>query len=394
MPSNNHNNNNNLNPFNPQQPAQPEFFANRKTELDAFREMAINSARLGIPSPVNFAILGTWGQGKTSLLWKFRRMLTDDLREEMKCACIYYPLNPISAKSWDVFTAEFLHNLRSNTTSTNRISQKIRKELAKWEPSFSLGVVGVSRKAGEETLSMLDSLQTLWEKHLAPTGTQIAFVLLDDFHYFPLKKEESAYLTLRTTFQELVNRKCNYALVVTAPALLYPEIAELAEPVVRFFEPMRLKSLTVAEAKEVIEVRLKSVRSRITVRDDAIESIAQKTGGHPYFLVYLMRELLRALKQERVITKELFEEAWPSIERSLGEMIFSQKFHSATQAERRLLIEIAKSQSERVSPIDFKHIKGAPQLLSRLEKKELLIRQERGKYSLFHPLFSEYLRRQ
>jgi len=97
----NHDKNDNLNPFSPQHPAQPQYFADRREELEDFRRMAINSSRLKIPAPVNYAIVGTWGQGKTSLLYKFRQMVIQDLQKTMRCTCIYFPLSPQSCKNWD-----------------------------------------------------------------------------------------------------------------------------------------------------------------------------------------------------------------------------------------------------------------------------------------------------
>ena len=58
------------------------------------------------------------------------------------------------------------------------------------------------------------------------------------------------------------------------------------------------------------------------------------------------------------------------------------------------MIKIAKRGDAQVSPSDFRGIGGIAELFSRLEKKELLIRRSRGNYSLFHPMFAEYLRRQ
>jgi hypothetical protein len=58
------------------------------------------------------------------------------------------------------------------------------------------------------------------------------------------------------------------------------------------------------------------------------------------------------------------------------------------------MIAISKSGYEIVSASDFREFKGTNVLLSRLENNELLIRRKRGKYSLFHPLFSEFLRNQ
>ena len=48
---------------------------------------------------------------------------------------------------------------------------------------------------------------------------------------------------------------------------------------------------------------------------------------------------------------------------------------------------------EIVSPSMIKGVKGSPVLFSRLERKGLLIKRERGKYEVFHPLFRDYLRK-
>jgi len=382
-----------LNPFSPQHPAQPEYFADRKTELDDFRITALNSAKLETPAPLNYVILGTWGQGKTSMLYKFRQMVLEDLQKEIKCICIYYPLSPQSCRDWGTFSTDFLQTVKSTASATGSKKLRIVEAIRKWEVSLNLGPVGMQRRINKEPPSMLDALQTLWEKYLEPSKIQIVFILLDDLHYFPIRAEESAYLTLRTTFQELVNRKCNYSLVVTAHSLLFSNIADLAEPVTRFFERIDLKPFTFNETKEAINVRLDSIGSKIKVDDEVIESIVKKTEGQPYLIMFIMYKMLTILKGVEVIRKDSFDRSWPNIEDSLDKAIFGQKFQSASERERELMIEIGKANKELVSPMEFRNFKGVRELFSRLEQKELLLRHERGKYSLFHPLFSEFLRR-
>lgn len=355
--------------------------------------MAINSARLRIPTPVNYAILGTWGQGKTSLLYKFRQVVIEDLQKEIKCACIYFALSPESCQNWDKFTSDFLQDIPSNITSTNKLIGKIKTELEKWEVSLNVGFMGATRKQEQRKLRLLDALEILWKKHLAPSGTQIALIMLDDLHYFPLRREESAYLTLRTTFQELVNRKCNYSLIITAPTLLFTDIAEIAEPLGRFFKPIDLNMFTFDDAKEAIEIRLDSVGSKVKVADEVITAILEKTEGHPYLVMFTMHELLN-LVGDKAIGVDCFDKQWTKIETSLDRQIFSQKFRHASPTERKLLIEIAKENTEFVSPGTFSGFKGASRLFARLEEEEILVRSERGKYKIFHPLFAKYLRRQ
>jgi len=390
----NHHKNHKLNPFSPQHPAQPICFADRAAQLEYFKQTACNSAQLDPPAPLNYAILGTWGQGKTSLIYKLRQIALEELKNEIRCVCIYFPLSPQDCQSWGTFTESFLRTVTSTTNATKKLLPKIKSELKKWEVGTNLGIISAKRNVAQTQPTLTDALQRLWEDHLKPSGTQIAFVMLDDLHHFPIKAEDSAYLNLRTTFQELVNRKCNYSLVVTAQSLLFSEIAEIAEPVVRFFKRFDLKPFTFDEAKESIEMRLRVAGNKTSVEDTVIEIITEKTRGHPYLIMFAMFELLMRTNGVQKIGLDHLKAAWPAIEEAFGETIFSQKYQTASEKERQLMTAIAETRKDSVSPSDFKKFGSASELFSRLERKELLLRQGRGKYSLFHPMFAEFLRRQ
>ncbi len=393
MQNNNHNGNHNLNPFSPQHPAQSEYFAGRKAEIGSFRQAALNSAKLRIPSPENYAILGTWGLGKTSLLYEYKTIALEDLRNQIKCACIHYSLSPQSCKDWQTFASNFLATVERTEYSNASIKTKVSKEFGKWQLNFNLGVVGGQRNANKRPPDMLESLRDLWHGHLKPAGIDVAFIMLDDFHYFPLVSEDSAYLTLRSVFQELANQKCNYCLVVTAHSNLFTEIAEIAEPLLRFFKRFELKPFTFEETREAVNKRLYASGRKLVVDDKVIQSILDKTGGHPYLVIFSMYELLQVIGNADRVTESKFSGVWPTIEETLGNSIFLEKYRSASEKERELLTEIGESGSDTFSPGDFKRVKGANELFSRLEQKELLLRKSRGNYALFHPLFQEYLRK-
>lgn len=392
--NNNHNKNNIvLNPFVPQHPAQPQFFAGRKSEIENFRKAAFNSAKLNPPAPINYAILGTWGMGKTSLLYEFQQIALKELQDTINCTSFFFALSPQSCKTWDDFSNHCLRNIRSTIEASEGIKAKVLEEVKKWDIEFNTGFMTAKR---EKTSSQdfLEALENLWKNHLKPKGTEIAFVFLDDLHYFPIKSDDSSYLNLRTTFQELVHRGCNYSLIVTAPTGLLTEIAESAEPMIRFFTQFNLSPFTFAEAKEGIQKRLALTKQGIVINDDVVESIVEKTQGHPYFVMYIMFELLSALETVKNVNMKLWESYWPKIRDSLFSTVFEQKFKNSSPKEREMMVEISKFGSTIVSASDFPKFKGANVLFSRLEQTELLLRKERGEYSLFHPLFSEYLRNQ
>lgn len=177
-----HNKNHNINPFSWQHPAQPLCFADRAKQLQYFRETASNSAELDPPAPLNYAILGTWGQGKTSLIYKLRQIALEELQSKIRCVCIYFPLSPQECQNWNIFTESFLGTIKSTINATNKVLPRIKGEIDKWELGLDLGVISAQRSVNKKQSNLTDALQQLWEDHLKPSGVQIAFIMLDDLY--------------------------------------------------------------------------------------------------------------------------------------------------------------------------------------------------------------------
>ncbi|MDG6908722.1 MAG: hypothetical protein JRN20_23390, partial [Nitrososphaerota archaeon] len=297
-------------------------------------------------------------------------------------------------RNWQTFSTNFLKTVNSNLNVDSSLESRLKAEIAKWQPTINLGPITAQRvsQSQTQTTDMSGPLSDLWKKHLEKK-VDIVFVMLDDFQYFPLASEDSAYLSLRSLFQELVNQKCNYSLVVTAHSELFTKLADIAEPVLRFFKRFELKPFTYEDAREAIDKRLDAVGSELDVDDGVIRSIVDLTAGHPYILMFTMFELLMKQKGAKRIDNDSFQEAWSSIERDIGETIFSEKFSGASEKERELLLKIAVNGAKEFAPTDFRSVRGVNELCSRLADKELLLKLGRGKYTLFHPLFGGYLNR-
>ena len=89
-------------------------------------------------------------------------------------------------------------------------------------------------------------------------------------------------------------------------------------------------------------------------------------------------------------TMDFFEGVYPSIEKIMEREKFQMDFSIASDKERKILPEMANL-SERFAPSDIK-IKNARSHLRFLLKKNLITKHGRGEYSLYHPLFKEYLK--
>jgi len=390
--NNNHNENNRdvLNPFSPQYPASPEHFADRKEAIAYFTKTVRSSAKLRPPAPSNFIILGEWGVGKTSLLYKFKEIALSGL-PRVKSFCYHFALDPTCCRSWDVFSSALLNGLKQNYESSAGLKSRLRSELSKWKIALSIPPVSIEREKKAEGPSLTDSLELLWKKHLKPSGIDICLLFLDDAHYFLATNQFDAYFTLRNNFQELARRGCNFALILTGPKLLFEEIVDLAEPFTRFFHPFYLKPFELEGTIEAITKRIKASKLKLRVSDDVIAAIHKKTEGHPYFVMFTMYELVNAIGAKERIVREDFERNWSSIVTALENGVFKGRLARVSEKEREVLIQISLRDEMLVSPSMIRSIKGTPEFFSRLEQKGLLVKKERGQYQLFHPLFKDYL---
>lgn len=392
--NNDHNKNNRsfLNPFSPQYPADPKYFANRREQLGYFTKTIVSSAKIRPPAPSNFIILGDWGMGKTSLLYKMREVVLRELATKINAFCFHFSLDPICCRSWDNFCLTFLTQLKMNYEVSTGLKAKLLTELSNWKIKFSIPLVSIEREKERKKPSLVDSLEELWKKHLAPSEVDICFLFLDDIHYFLQADQSDAYFTIRNTFQELARRECNFSLVMTGPKMLFKEIIDLAEPFTRFFHPFYLEPFTFEGTREAINKRISATKLELQFSEDVIATIYEKSKGHPYFVMFIAYELVNLLGTKKRVSQKEFAECWPRVISILEKNVFVTRLGEVSEKEKEVLIRISLIEESLVSPSMIK-IRGITEFLSRLERKGFLLKKQRGLYELFHPLFKEYLRK-
>ena len=393
--NNNHNKNNRilLNPFSPQYPADPKYFADRKEQLNYFTRTIVSSARIRPPAPSNFMVLGDWGMGKTSLLYKMREVMLRELKDEINAFCFHFSLDPLCCRSWDNFCLTFLTQLKRNYEVSAGLKEKLLKELSTWKITFSIPLVSIEKEKEKEKPSLVDSLDELWKKHLAPSGVDICFLFLDDVHYFLQAEQSDAYFAIRNAFQELARRECNFSLVMTGPSMLFKEIVDLAEPFTRFFHPFYLEPFTLEGTREAINKRIIANKLELRFSEEVISTVHEKSKGHPYFIMFIVYELINLLGSKREVSQKEFDECWPRVVPILEKNVFVNRLGEVSEKERQVLIRISLIEEPVVSPSMVKGVRGVTEFFSRLERKGLLLKKERGLYEPFHPLFKEYLRK-
>ncbi len=211
---------------------------------------------------------------------------------------------------------------------------------------------------------------------------------IDDAHLL-LSLDKQAFLILRAVMQDLHLLGARYGLVITGPSELFEDIRLESEPVVRFFNKINLKPFDREDLADAIRYPVERVQAGITIPDETLDWIQNKTNGHPYFVTFIMRAMLMNAHSERRVNLDVSycESKWPGILRLIYAERFDVDWSSVPPGERMILRQIAEA-APGDCPAKDVHNSG---LLSRLVQKNLVIRKGRGMYTLYHPLFGEYI---
>jgi hypothetical protein len=389
-----------INPFNAQGPTDPKYYANRKELLSTFIQnvTAVSRSR-GITRPINIAIMGSWGIGKTSTLLKFKDMINNE-KDNVHAfsACVF--LRPNCCVDADTFFISIMEGVFREYESTVDLPQKvldfIKEELNfidKWKISKLSIKPEVERKETPplKGINFKETMMKFWEK-LHSSGIQLAVIMLDDIHYALYSQDNAELLyDLRTDMQALSSSGAQYLFIIAGPITLYPEIRDKAEPFTRLFERFELKPFDLEGTREMIKKPLDAEGIDFTIDDAVVGKIHEITGGHPYFVTLTMRDILNKAKKGQV-TIEGFKHICPELIEHFARVKFDDDLDRASEAEKQVLLQMASREQIEISPSELPG-SGTTRLLDRLVKKELVIKVSRGKYILYNPLFKQYLRK-
>lgn len=381
------------NPFYARGPVEPQYFANRRELLEFFIENVRDAVQNKNTKPDNITILGNWGIGKTSALLKFQDIIHKEMKDSINVFSVLFSLKPSVCESADVFTSCLLDAISKQYSISiplkDRIGAIIKEEAKIWE-QWKLESISLSPELRRKSrkLDLVDALTKLWDK-LENNGIDLVVIMIDDIHYMLTEGWDGSLYDLRTDIQALATEGTKYLFIITGPRFIYPVMHEMAEPFTRLFERFELNSFDLVGTGEAITKPLRIAGIHLEISDDVIEQIHNITDGHPFFIASMMRDILR-IHEKETLTLEEFEQIKPRLIEHLTRSKFQDDYNKATDAEKQILLKCGQLENKIFSPSEIKS-KSKSKLLERLANKELLVKLERGKYSLYHPLFKEYL---
>ena len=362
----------------PSFPAKPADFIGREREIESFKASLRQSlVTLRMPS---FAVLGNWGIGKSSLLFKLAEC----------CSQVEPRMLPVHLSvSQDItdylrFAESLSDKLADALAVSDSLTAKLRSEARNWKfKQVTAGPISLERDAPKRFLTsgsalLRHRLAEAWHHFIRPARLAGAVFFLDDLQNLSLTSGDTA-LTIRDQFQALAVDGLNFSVCISAKANYFSGIHNFAEPAVRFYSKIILAPFTFEETSEYTRAVFGGQANLQTLS----QWLYEKTLGHPYFLAFISRELIA----RRSGTPS---QHWREISAQLEREKFESDLAQLSEKDIALLRAVARSEVHEVAPTPF--VKQFQyEYFRRLTDRGLLIRSGRGKYKLYHPLFRAFM---
>ena len=219
-------------------------------------------------------------------------------------------------------------------------------------------------------------------------------------------REQFPLSLLIDAFQSLQRQGLPLLLALAGLPTLYPALVQARTSSERMFRVLFLKRLSDRESEDAIRKPIGDSDCPVRLSDRTVASIVEMSGGYPYFIQFICREVFDAfLQRGRTVRPPAVPKR--EIEQKLEDDFFSARWSKTTDRQRallrviahletdggeftvRALVEKAKTLLDR--PFSSSH---ANQMLASLANQGLVFRNRHGRYSFAVPLLDRFIRRQ
>lgn len=389
------------NPFRPGAGHMPPYLAGREEEKNEFLKLIRQSVILE-----NLVLTGLRGVGKTVLLETFK---------------------PIAQSAGWYWVGTDLSE--SASISETNIAIRLLTDLSVMTSSI---VVGETKTLGMGFVSSPEShqqtlnyamLANIYENAPGLPSDKLKYILELVWPYLKQKqvkgvifaydeaqnladhadKDQFPLSLLLDTFQSMQRKDIPFMLALTGLPTLFPKLVEARTYSERMFRVVFLDRLLPNAIREAIEKPLANYPLQLD--DESIAEIVELSGGYPYFVQFICREVYDVFIQN---ISDGNDPSVPTDEivRKLDSDFFAGRWTKATDRQRELLAVIAKLthcdnefsvqdivelSKQSSKPFSSSHVN---QMLSALSNVGLVYKNRFGKYSFAVPLLGQFIRRQ
>ncbi len=220
------------------------------------------------------------------------------------------------------------------------------------------------------------------------------------------EKEQYPLSLLLDVFQSIQRKGIPLMLVLTGLPTLFSKLVQARTYSERMFRVVFLDSLNNQESSEAILNPIADAQCPVKLSDVSVQEIIKISGGYPYFIQFICREVYDAFIQ-KLDDGQPAEVPILEIERKVDTDFFAGRWARATDRQRALLSVVAQlpncddeftvqdivntSKKMLDKPFSSSH---ANQMLSTLGDQGLVFKGRHGKYSFAVPLLGRFILRQ
>ena len=394
------------NPFRPGAGHHPPYLAGRHAERKEFLRLLGQSTILE-----NMVLTGLRGVGKTVLLDSFKPLAmsrgwvwvgTDlsestSISEHNMAIRLCTDLSPVTS-SLVVETEEVRRvGFVADTDQISRtLTYQVLIELYKHIPGLSL----------DKLKGVLEIAWSALSKEQNIRGIIFAYDEAQNLTDQSAKDQFPLSLLL-DCFQSLQRKGLPLMLVLTGLPTLFPKLVEARTFSERMFRVVFLQSLNESESDEAIRKPVEEdAKCPVRLSDDSVNTIINMSGGYPYFIQFICREVYDAFIQ-RIDKGKSASVPAAEIEQKLDTDFFAGRWARASDRQRALLFVISQlescddeftvqevvEESKRAldKPFSSSHVN---QMLVALASQGLVYKNRHGKYSFAVPLLGQFISRQ
>jgi uncharacterized protein len=369
-----------MNPFKKRTGVLPSYFTGRADELKELKRI-YTSTREGDAGHI--IVYGPKGIGKTCLLLKFQ----EELKSLEETYSIRIPM----------FEGSFI-DIYSLIVDTSAESLGIKTN-SFWDTIKGLGInipfVGgftVARDIPPTSppVAIRKILETIYNK--LEGENPVLILLFDDLQRILINEDTQRVLSiLQSALVELNLKGFKIMFVATGSYDIFSKIQDVTDSAIRTFDPYELRPLSLDEVKDAVNIP--SNKEGISFEDDVLERIYDVSEGNPYYVQVIAHNCFEKSINNKVSIIE-FEKSFPNSLNFLAQREFRHMYEKASSEEKKILAMFSESNSNVLAYKEIKeNRKSQPsQVLQSMIKKNLLIKESRGKYKLRDKMFKDYLR--
>lgn len=392
------------NPFRPGAGHMPPYLAGRDEEIQEFGKLLDQTVILS-----NMVLTGLRGVGKTVLLDTFRPMAISN-----GWLWVGTDLSEAASLSEENIAIRLLTDL-SVITSSIVIKSSIKKEIgfvSKEKLIQERLTFQVLHEIYQSTPGLvIDKLKKILEvTWVCFKGGGLKGIVFgyDEAQNLCDHAEKNQYplSLLLDTFQSIQKKNIPFLLVLTGLPTLFPKLVEARTFAERMFRVVFLDRLNSSDSKAAILKPIQKDGCPICFDDKSIDTIIDISGGYPYFIQFICREVFDIFIQKFAKNEKPLVPV-ESIIRKLDSDFFAGRYSRATDRQRELLsiismlktsdseftvqeiVDLSKEKLQK--PFGSSHVN---QMLTSLSESGLVYKNRHGKYSFSVPLLGRFIRRQ